>query len=119
MRVLKAESKVMGRVSSDGHLPAMRRSVVSTWGKGHSQRRRFRNKRPQQRSINAPSNSACETGLGSSAPMNAIVMAGAPRGKGRRNINDCSMGFSMLFQAWLGVILLPLALLGWSPGLNS
>ena len=58
MRVLEE----MGRAINGGHLPAMRRGVVYTWGKGHSQRHGIGIKSIQQRSINAPFTSAHDAG---------------------------------------------------------
>lgn len=114
MRVPEVTFKVMGRelAMNEGHLPAMRRRAVSIWGKGHFQRRMTRFKGMQQGSINASFAFARDVWLGSSAPMNATVMAGASRGKGWRIIYGLSHGFNMLFQVLFRFNLLFLALLG-------
>ena len=101
----------MGRAFTCGHLPTMRKGVVHTWGKGCSQLRGIGIKRIQQSSINAPFTSARKARSDSSAPMNATVMAGGPRGIGKCVIYGCGMGFTMQIQGLFRLFLQPLALL--------
>lgn len=101
----------MGRAFTHDHLPTMHEEAVHTWGKGGSQLRGIGIKGIQHRSINAPFTSACKARSGSSAPMNATVMAGGPRGIGRCVIYGYGMGFTMHIQGLFCLFLQPLALL--------